>query len=172
MSSALRAAANCWAMASQGSPRRIMAWMPRIWPSTRARRLSMASCCWVLGVVISGLQGAAQGEGAAQFAGGEAAGLILRVVTVEQPHQLGFDRAAMAGQAGLAGGDGAHVAEFAVHHFGTVQAGDSLAGLAAALEVLQYGLLPGIRTVVRVAQAQGGAPHFPGRDAVLLGDAG
>src|SRR5690606_36936659 len=140
MSSALRAAANCWAMASHSSPRRIITWMPRIWPSTRARRLSMASCCWVLGVVISELQGAAQGEGAAQFAGGEAAGLLLRVVAVEQLDQLGFDRAAVAGQAGLAGGDGAHVAKFAVHHLGTVQAGDGLAGLAAALKILQHRL--------------------------------
>src|SRR5690606_9897841 len=157
-------------MASHSSPRRIMAWMPRIWPSTRARRLSMASCCCGFGVLMSQLQRAAQGEGAAQLACTEAECLILRVVLFDQAYQLGLYGRAVAGEAGFAGGYRAHVAEFAIHHFGPAQPGNGFTGLAALLELFQHLAFPNIRLVVRVAQAQRSTADFPWRSAVLPGD--
>src|SRR5690606_12282885 len=58
-----------------------------------------------------------QREGPAQVPDFEAAGLILGVILVEQGSQLGFDRVAMAGQAGFCGGNGFHEAQLAIHPF-------------------------------------------------------
>ena len=75
----------------------------------------------------------------------------------------------MAGQTGLPGGDGLHIAELAINNGLLMHAGQWLTCCRAVGKKLQNLLFPDIWLIAGIAHAQGGARHLPGCRAMCCG---